>query len=124
MKENGSGTSATLSIGDCAKVLRFFDSDEDGMMSYNDFLQMVLPCDNNLLRAQTQKRPYTRVGRFDNLPYDIEIGLFNIIKHEVDFIKRVEALIEELEYQPDYTPQAAYATLDKFGVGKIGEVDL
>ena len=94
------------------------------MMSFNDFLQMVLPCDNNLLRAQTQKRPYTRVGRFDNLPYDIEIGLFNIIKHEVDFIKRVEALIEELEYQPDYTPQAAYATLDKFGVGKIGEVDL
>jgi len=94
------------------------------MMSFNDFLQMVLPCDNNMLRAQAQKRPYTRVGRFDNLPYDIEIGLFNIIKHEVDFIKRVEALIEELEHQPDYTPQAAFATLDKFGVGKIGEVDL
>ena len=48
LKDNGS----SHSIGDCAKVIRFFDSDEDGIMSYADFIQMVLPCDNNLLRAQ------------------------------------------------------------------------
>ena len=35
-----------VGIGDCAKLLRFFDSDCDGQMSYNDFLQMVLPCEN------------------------------------------------------------------------------
>ena len=59
---------------------------------------MVLPCDNNMLRAQAQKRPYTRVGRFDNLPYDTEIGLKNIIQQEIDFIKRCEVLIQDLEY--------------------------
>ena len=85
---------------------------------------MVLPCDNNLLRAQAQKRPYTRCGRFDNLQYDIELGLKNIVQHEVDFIKRMERLIEELECQPDYTPQAAFKCLDKFGTGKIVEQDL
>ena len=94
MKDNGS----SVGIGDCAKIVRFFDSDEDGIMSYADFIQMVLPCDDNMLRAQAQKRPYTRVGRFDNLPYDIETGLKNIIMHEVDFIKRMECLVAELEY--------------------------
>ena len=48
MKDNGS----SAGIGDCAKLVRFFDSDEDGIMSYADFVQMVLPCDNNMLRAQ------------------------------------------------------------------------
>ena len=86
MKDNGSNHS----IGDCAKLIRFFDSDEDGIMSYADFIQMVLPCDNNLLRAQAQKRPYTRCGRFDSLPYDIESGLKGIIQHEIDFIGRME----------------------------------
>ena len=51
-----------------------------------------------MLRAQAQKRPYTRVGRFDNLPYDTEIGLKNIIQQEIDFIKRCEVLIQDLEY--------------------------
>ena len=34
LKENGS----TAAIGDCAKLVRFFDSDEDGIMSYADFI--------------------------------------------------------------------------------------
>ena len=52
------------------------------------------------------------------------MGLKNIIQQEIDFIKRCEVLIQDLEYQPDYTPQAAFKCLDKFGLGKAGEVDL
>lgn len=39
-------------IGDCAKLVRFYDSDGDGILSYQDFIQMVLPCDDNGLRAE------------------------------------------------------------------------
>lgn len=66
-------------IGDCAKLIRFFDSDEDGILSYNDFIQMVLPCDDNGLRADVQRRPYNRVGRFDALPIEMELGLVRLI---------------------------------------------
>ena len=43
--------SAPASIGDCARLVRFFDSDEDGFLSYADFIQIVLPCDDNMQRA-------------------------------------------------------------------------
>jgi len=57
---------------------------------------MVLPCDNNELRMAVQRRPYSRIGRFDTLDYEIECGLSNIIKHELDFISMSEDTIREL----------------------------
>ena len=30
--------SASANIGDCARLVRFFDSDEDGFLSYSDFI--------------------------------------------------------------------------------------
>lgn len=62
-------------------------------MSYADFIQMVLPCDDNLLRSQVQKRPYNRCGRFDALPYDIESGMVMLLRHEIDFIKRMNHFV-------------------------------
>jgi hypothetical protein len=79
----------------------------------------VLPCDDNELRMATQRRPYTRVGRFDNLDYEIECGLSNILKHELDMIFRVDSLLRELENCPDFTPHAAYRSIDRYDEGKI-----
>lgn len=87
---------SSRSLAECSKLVRYFDSDEDGILSYADFIQIVLPCDNNELRAETQRRQYTRVGRFDNLEYEIEQGLKSIISHEIDLIYRVETLVREL----------------------------
>lgn len=42
--------SAPASMHDCARLVSFFDSDHDGYLSYADFIQIVLPCDNKLLR--------------------------------------------------------------------------
>ena len=75
---------------------------------------MVLPCDDNLMRSQVQKRPYSRIGRFDALPYDMEMGLVTLIKHELDFIKRMNNLIRGLEARPDYTTYAAFRTIDRY----------
>ena len=64
---------------DCFRLLRFFDSDEDGRLSYQDFIQMVLPCEDSFLRQVTQDRPSIRVARYENLPLDIERGLAGIL---------------------------------------------
>ena len=37
-------------IGDSAGLVKFFDSDEDGFLSYSDFIQILLPCDDNYTR--------------------------------------------------------------------------
>ena len=116
--------SAAANIGDCARLIRFFDSDEDGYLSYADFIQIVLPCDDNLMRSQVQKRPYSRVGRFDSLPYDTEMGLVRLLQHEVDFIRRMNALTRDLSMRPDYSPFAAFRTVDRYNEGSINIVNL
>ena len=120
LQDNG----ANGRIGDCAKLVRFFDSDEDGILSYNDFIQMLLPCDDNILRAEVQRRPYSRVGRFDALPIDMEMALVRVIQHEIDLISRVESMIRDIERQPDYSVYAAFRTVDKYNEGKINFANL
>lgn len=115
MKEN----SVNSNIGECARLVNFFDSDEDGYLSYSDFIQIVLPCDDNLLRSQVQKRPYSRVGRFDALPYEMEMGLVKLIQHELTFISRMNTLVKSLEARPDYTTYAAFRTIDRYQEGSI-----
>ena len=66
------------------QLVKFFDSDEDGRLSYQDFLQMLLPCEDNLLRAITIERPSYRVGRFDIMPRDIEQLMASVIEREVE----------------------------------------
>jgi Ca2+-binding EF-hand superfamily protein len=34
------------------QMLRYFDTDEDGRLSFQDFLQLVLPCEDNGLRKK------------------------------------------------------------------------
>lgn len=111
--------SAAANIGDCARLVRFFDSDDDGYLSYSDFIQIVLPCDDNMMRAQVQQRPYSRVGRHDALPYDIESSLVRLFQHEVDFIRRMNTLVKELCARPDYSPYAAFRTVDRHNEGMI-----
>ena len=100
LKANGV---SSCNIGDCAKLVRFFDSDGDGVLSYQDFLQLVLPCDDMELRSAVQRRPYSRVGRFDSLPYDQESQLVTVVKQEIDFMKRVESLSDDLACCADYS---------------------
>ena len=32
-------------------IVKYFDSNEDDMLEYEDLMQMVMPCDNQYLRA-------------------------------------------------------------------------
>lgn len=120
LQENG----CTKTIGECARLVRFFDSDEDGIISYADFIQMVLPCDDNLMRSQVQKRPYNRVGRFDAMPYDEESGLVTLLRHEIDFIVRMNRFVRELSCRPDYSAYAAFRTIDRYEEGAINVANL
>lgn len=50
---------AEATIEDCAYIVKFFDSDEDGVLNYTDYMQLVITCDDTYLRAAvTQREPY------------------------------------------------------------------
>lgn len=76
------------------------------------------------MRAEVQRRPYSRVGRFDALPYDMEMGLVRLLQHEIDFIRRMNMLVKDIEQQPDFSTYAAFRTVDRFGEGSVHVANL
>ena len=54
----------------------------------------------------------------------MEMGLVRIIQHEIDFIKRVEFMVKDLEREPDYSLYAAFRTVDKYDESYISVANL
>jgi Ca2+-binding EF-hand superfamily protein len=84
---------------------------------------MVLPCEDNYLRNRTLDRPSRHVGRYDSLPRDIELALATVVEKEIDLQRRLESLKRELEMQYDYSPYAAFRSVDRYNSGRIDQVN-
>ena len=85
---------------------------------------MLLPCEDNTLRNMVIERPSHRVGRFDFLPRDIELGLTAVIEKEVGLQRRLEELKRQLLARYDYSPLSAFRSIDRYNVGRIDTVNL
>jgi len=77
-------------------LLQFFDCNGNNRLSYQEFIQIFLPCEDNILRNVTLDRPSRRVGSYDSLPRDIELAMTAVIEREIDFARRLEVLKREL----------------------------
>ena len=88
------------------------------------FLQLLLPCEDNLLRNITLDRPSRYVGRYDSLPLDIERALLDIFEKEIDLQRRLDILKGDLECRYDYSAYAAYRSVDKYNDGRISTLNL
>lgn len=100
-------------------VVKFFDSDEDGKLNYPDFLQIILPCTNGKLRAQTTQRQMGDCKPTDFLTLDVEQDLSRLLQMEITMHNESENLKQRFESHMDYTPQAAYNCVDNSALGFI-----
>jgi hypothetical protein len=80
---------------------------------------MLLPCEDNYLRREVQDRRSFRVGRFDNLPINMEMQLSDIIASEIKFQRRIESLKEDLSVRYDYSTYACFRVVDRLNDGDI-----
>ena len=48
---HGNQKGEQLSQFECNYVIKFFDSTFQGFLTYQDFMQVILPCDNSVLRS-------------------------------------------------------------------------
>jgi predicted glutamine amidotransferase len=85
---------------------------------------MLLPCEDNLLRNITLDRPSHRVGRYDNLPRDIESCLTTVMELELNLQRRQEILKGDLEARYDYSTNAVFRTIDRLNDGFIDTYNL
>ena len=101
------------------QLTAFFDNNGNGSLSFQEFLQMFLPCEDNILRNMTLDRYSARVGRYDSLPRDIEQAVVNVIEQEITLQRRLEQIKGDLERNYDYNPYAAFNALDRNRNGTI-----
>jgi Ca2+-binding EF-hand superfamily protein len=106
------------------RLLKFFDSDEDGRLSYNDFIQILLPCEDKCLRQIALSRHSCRVARYENLPFDIERGISGILEREIELIRRLDTVKRDLETRHDFSPYAAFKTIDRCTEGALTSANL
>ena len=88
------------------------------------FLQLLLPCTDNFQRNLTLDRRARHVGPYDSLPFDIERGMVEILQKEIDLQRRLDVLKGSLEYRWDYSPLAAFRSVDRYNSGVIDTYNL
>jgi Ca2+-binding EF-hand superfamily protein len=121
LRENGY---RELEKDDMACMVRYFDSDEDMKLSYHDFLQILLPCDNAVLRADASQRPTFRIGKCDMLPVRVEQSLTTLLLREVKLQIKVENIKRVLESSYDFNIQAAFKVIDDWSYGYLDSRNL
>eukprot|EP00494_Astrolonche_serrata_P027278 UN27541 len=78
--------------GEAFELVKFFDSDGNCRLTFNEWIQLLLPCEDMVLRNVTQDRLGRRVGRFDRLPRDIEVAMTTVLEKEIDLQRQIEVL--------------------------------
>jgi hypothetical protein len=79
-------------LTECSHLVKFFDSTLEGKLHYTDFLQIVLPCDHQYLRAQATQRPTYPIKQDDLLPYNVERLVTRLIHKELKIAREIELL--------------------------------
>lgn len=93
-------------------MLDYFDIDQDGYLNYTEFMQMVLPCDNLLLRSDaSQREPRPRDSR-GYLNGQVEMILAEFLDREVSLHMSMEKLKQDMHTRRDFNLVDAFNTID------------
>lgn len=65
---------------DCEIVVNYFSCGQSGRMELQDFVQMILPCDNSKLRKKIDKKPKYLVAKDELIDREVEAELIKLIE--------------------------------------------
>ena len=94
------------------------------MLDYNDLLQLVMPCDNQILRSTLAQRPIYQVEEGAFLSADIEKELTRLFEKEIAFNRVTEDLKQRLTSQKDFEWEKAFKAVDHWNYGFIDRKNL
>ena len=61
-------------------IVKYFDSNDDELLCYEDLLQLLMPCDDQFLRATMAQRDIYEVSKHDLLDEEIEAELTRLFE--------------------------------------------
>ena len=103
-----------VSDSEAYNLVSFFDSDGNKRLTYDEFVQMFLPCEDNYLRDRTTVRVAPTVLSHEVLPRDIEVAMCDVIEKEIALQRRLETLKNDLGALLDYSAYSAFNTVERF----------
>lgn len=112
------------SMEDCEYLVRFFDSDEDGVLNYTDYMQCVITCDDTYLRAAvTQRDPYG-VNPDEYLSPILERELSILFQKELAYHREIQLLKRDLNDSPDFSAERAFSEIDDENLGFVDHTSI
>ena len=104
--------SANVQIENCEALVRFFDSSNTGALTFNDYVQVLLPCSNDYLRDLAAQKKSENISMIPKLSENTNKELCELLKQEVEYHKDVETCKTDLLNHPEYSPDKAFQFLD------------
>jgi Ca2+-binding EF-hand superfamily protein len=101
-----------FTVRDCELLVAYFDIDQDGLLSYTEFMQMVLPCDNLMLRSEASQREPLGLDARGALSPQVERLLANFFEGEVGLHSKTDRLKTELHSRFDWNPSSVFNFMD------------
>jgi len=100
-------------------LLRLYDSNADGRLSYSDFMNAVLPRTEASLRGRATARSSYYVGPRDRLPRDVEYHLSRVLEKELEGLRKIESARLSLSDRYDWNLLDAFRNVDDYRVGYV-----
>ena len=72
-----------ITLDECKLCIDQYDDDRDGSLSYQEFLYLVLPARDAVMRKRILSRPSYVLETGVKLPFDVEYALVTIISKEI-----------------------------------------
>jgi Ca2+-binding EF-hand superfamily protein len=113
-----------VSDSEAYNLVAFFDGDGNTRLSFDEWVQMNLPCEDNYLRDRTMARHAPSLLRHESLPRDIELAMCDVIEKEIALQRNLEALKNDLAGCLEYSPSSAHATVDVYRSGVLTTVNV
>lgn len=121
LRENGFDD---LTLEDWEYLVKYFDSDEDGVLNYTDYMQCVVTCDDPYLRAAvTQREPYG-VNPDEYLAPILERELAILFIKELAYHREITTIKRDLHNAKGFTTEKAFREIDEEGVNFIDHANI
>lgn len=70
-------------------IIQYYDVDSDGMLSYKEFMDMVLPKEHPDLRAFVTQKECFEIEESEYLSYETEAGLADLLNSEIQLMRNL-----------------------------------
>ena len=94
-------------------IILFYDENFDGVLSYTEFLGIILSDSNFTLRKRTREKIGSNYGK-NNLPFKVEYTLVNLFNRELELIRSCWAIIKKIKSRADFNLQEIYHCMKGF----------